>query len=111
MREVPDGTSILKMHTQRHDGHRTAVAVVGWVNDFLEVGRYENALAHFHTVEGFQDLLRGVIQSAVADDEIQAAGRQVVSVSPFQAVDSIAQADKVVRAAPAFPLQDQADVE
>src|SRR5262249_44585297 len=75
--------SILQVHAQRNDGDRPAVAVVGRVYDFLEVCSHVNALDHLQVVKGFQDLLRAVIQSAVANDEIEPAGRQVIPVGPL----------------------------
>ena len=94
------------MHPQRDNGHRSAIAVVGRVKDFLKVHGHVDALDHRQVVVRLQDLFETVAQAAVADYEIQAPGRQIVVVDLRQAVRVKCYADLVVRPAPAPATQD-----
>src|SRR5437764_546110 len=55
--------SELVMDPQRADGYRSAIAVVGRVDNFLEVQGYVEAFDHGQVIKHLQDLFWTVIQS------------------------------------------------
>src|SRR5207253_170721 len=100
--------SKLEMYSQRADRHRSAIAIVGGVDDFLKVPGHVDAFYHGQVIEDLHDLLWSVIQGAVADDEIQAAGSQVFVVHLGEAVGIECETDLVVWPTPASALEEQA---
>src|SRR5262249_1349427 len=100
----------LDVHSYRRNEHRAAIAVVGRVEDFLKIARDEDPLDYGQVVERFQDVFGPVMELAVADDEVQAAGSQVFVVGLLQAIDSQGQTNLVVRPAPGCALEQQANI-
>ena len=94
------------MHANRTDGHRTTIAVVGGINNLLEIQGYVEAFDHRQVIEHLQDLLRAVPQGAVADNKIEAAGCQIFPMCLRETVGRQRQADLVVCPTPALPFEE-----
>ncbi len=63
----------LDVGAERRHEHRAAVAVVAGVDDVLQAGREINAAPHVHGVVRLHDIFAAVIESAVAEQEAEAA--------------------------------------
>lgn len=77
---VPVHSEIRVEAEPRHD-HRAAVAVVTGMADVLEIRRYEDPAPHMERVVGFENLLRVVVEPAIAEEEPMATESEVFAVS------------------------------
>src|SRR5438270_882009 len=68
------------MRAQGANRDRTAVTVVSWVVDFLEISGQENALVHLQTIEDLNRFLPCIIELAVPDAKVKTAGSQIFAV-------------------------------
>ena len=63
----------LDVGAERGHQHRAAVAVVAGVDDMLQAGREIDAAPHMDRVVRLHDIFAAVIESAVAEQEAEAA--------------------------------------
>src|SRR5271165_51813 len=89
----------------RHD-HWPAVAVIGGIDDVLNVRRDVESFPDVHRVVALEDVLAPVVQRAVADDEPLATERQVFAMVTRQGVRCGSNSEAVLWAAP-FPAVDE----
>src|SRR5262249_14260299 len=98
----------LHMHSDCSDRRRASVAVIRRVGYFLEIKCKLEALQDLQVVIEFEDRFRAVAQSAVADDEVEPAGREVGLVRSRDAVEDVSQAHFVAGSPPARAFQQKA---
>src|SRR5262249_23276867 len=103
--------SALKLRAQPRPDyrHRTAIAIVGRIDDELIVGR-DPPVADRKAVIRFQDLLdAGMRQPAVADQDAEPAGIEVGLMRARNSVDSTGDRERVVGPAPPLPRNRRPD--
>src|SRR5712691_2857409 len=100
--EAPRQPPYLKLPVQaaREDRDRPAVGVIGGSGDQRIIGGEGEGFVERKGVIGFQNALRLVVESAVADQRSKAAGGEEIAVVPRERVDRPADADHVVGPAP-----------
>src|SRR5580704_6433049 len=91
------------------DVYRPAHGVVGGIVEELVVGGHDEPLAELESVVGFDDVLRGVAERAVADQDAEPAGCQIVGVVRRDLVHDAGNAHAIVRPAPRRALDRQAE--
>src|SRR5262249_45135964 len=74
----------LDVHPHRPHPQQTPIAIVGSIGDMLRVECNENPLHHSSTVVALPNALSTIRQSAIADQEIQTAPRQIRPVDAAQ---------------------------
>ena len=74
---------------------RAAIGVVGRVRNQLIVGGEREVLVDRVSVVGLENSLVAVVETAVADQQAEAAGRQEIAVRAGKPVDRAAQAERV----------------
>src|SRR3954447_2376419 len=79
---------------------RSAIRVVRDVGDELIVEGQRRPLVGVIRVEGLEDLLRAVIDLAVADQNAETADRKEIAVIPRERIDRAGEADPVVGPTP-----------
>src|SRR6478735_12745152 len=97
----------LCVQAAREDRDRPAVGVIGRVCDQLIVRGQRDVLVHRIGIVGLKDALLAVVESAVADENTEAAGGQEVAIILRDGIDRAADADDVVRPAPFRALDRQ----
>ena len=98
----------LAVEAAGEDVDRAAVGVVGGVGDQLIVGGKGEVLVDRVGVVGLEDPFVAVVETAVADQQAEAAGRQEIAVRAGKPVDGAADADCVARTSPIAALDRQA---
>src|SRR5271157_2579597 len=98
---------MVPVHAYRADLYRAALGVVRGVDDLLEVERYHDSLRYTPVVVRLQNLFQTILQPAVADDEAEAPGGQVIAMRTGYSIEDPSQADPVVWPAPAAPAHDK----
>jgi hypothetical protein len=88
--------SKLEVSQDRFDFERTAVAVVGRIDDLLEIEAHIDALDDLDATIHLDDLFDAVVELAVADIEIHPTRGRVFVVVLRKAVADIGDADLVV---------------
>src|SRR5271165_2484921 len=84
--------------------HGAAVAVVAGVGGVLEIGGNREPLGDLPAVVGLQDLLLGVAERAVAQDQaLGPSGGQIRPVAGHNGVGDACDAERVVPATPEGP--------
>src|SRR5208337_2930348 len=100
--------SMVPVHAYRADLYGAALGVVRGVDDLLEVERHHDSGRYLPGVVRLQNLFQTILQPAVADDEAQAPGLQVIAMRTGYSIEDPSQADPVVWPAPAAPAHDKA---
>ena len=94
------GRSETRQQAPAEDMRRSADRVVGGIVEELVVRGDEDALGDLQGIIGLDDAFRAVGQRAVADQDAEPAGRQVVGLVGRDRVQRAGDADRVVRPAP-----------
>src|SRR5580658_2304457 len=100
--------SKLEVEAECADGNRAAVGVEAGVVHELVIEGEEDVFGHAEGVVGFEDLLGGVIELAVAEDETEAAVGEVFAVVLGQAADYSGHGGHVVGAGPGGAFEGKA---
>src|SRR5579859_5826798 len=93
------------MKTERPGPQRAAVLVISRVSDVLAIDADEQRAAkdflrHANAVVALPDVLRGIVQAPVADDEIESAAAQIEGVDGGESAGCELAGEDVVFAAP-----------
>jgi hypothetical protein len=65
------------VHPGGGNPNRSAVLVVGWIRNMLEIETCKNSRQQAHPVIGLRNVLGSILQAAVSDQKIITSARQI----------------------------------
>src|ERR1700758_5038818 len=96
--------SKLRVQAPRKDRNRSPVGIVSGIVDELIVEGQRRPLVEAVGVVGFEDLLGGIVELAIPDQNPHASGSEVGAGYGRETFDHPCYADLVVRSAPSITL-------
>src|ERR1022692_5049269 len=106
--DARNGHSELRVYAKSKNGNRTAIPVIGWINNILIVRGNGEMLDDAHRIERLDDLLpAGARQLPVADQDAETAGREIGAGSIRDTVDGNGKPDTVVGPVPSTAFENQ----